>query len=60
MYFKSDTDKYLDRIIAGDLYADGMIDTDSLNTTMTWQGCIAKRTTQLGDEMISFFGIEKS
>lgn len=55
-----DTDKDLDRIIAGDLYADGMIDTDPLNTTMTWQGCIAKRTTQLGDEMISFFGIEKS
>lgn len=52
-------DKSLDNIVIKDLYADGLIDTDSLNTTMTLNGCLSKRTTDLGDNMISFFGIEK-
>ena len=54
------TDKNIDNIVVRDLYADGMINTDSLNVTITWQDCIAKKTTQLGDDMISFFGIEKA
>ena len=55
-----DTDRDVEQIIVRDLYNDGMINTDSLNTMMTWEGCIAKRTTSLGYDMISFFGIEKS
>ena len=48
----------LDRIINRDLYLDGMIDTESLSVTVTGNGCLEKRTTALGDDMISFFGIE--
>ena len=48
----------LDRIINRDLYLDGMIDTESLSVTVTGKGCLEKRTTALGDDMISFFGIE--
>lgn len=54
-----DSDRDLDKIIIRDLYADGMIDTESLNASMTWSGCISKRTTRLGDDMIIFFGIDK-
>ena len=50
-------DKSLNKIIIQDLYRDGLINTDSYNSTMTWNGCISKRTTALGDEMISFFNI---
>ena len=35
------------------------IKIESLNTTMSLSGCLSKRTTDLGDNMISFFGIEK-
>lgn len=52
-------DKSLDNIIIRDLHSDGLIDTDSLNTTISYDGCLSKRTTDLGDNMISFFGIEK-
>lgn len=52
-------DKSLDNIVIKDLHADGLIDTDSLNSTMTRDGCLSKRTTDLGDNMITFFGIEK-
>lgn len=52
-------DKSLDSIIIKDLHDDGLIDSDSLNTTMSLNGCLSKRTTDLGDNMISFFGIEK-
>jgi len=51
--------KELDRIIIRDLYADGLSDSDSLSGTMTLQGCLTKRTTPLGDDMIEFFKIEK-
>lgn len=50
----------LDRIIVRDLYADGMISTDSLFTTATVDGCLEKKTTSLGDAMISFFGINNN
>lgn len=47
----------LDRIIVRDLYADGMITTDSLFGMTTVEGCLEKKTTSLGDNMINFFGI---
>lgn len=49
----------LNNIIIHDLFHDGMISTDSLNTSCTVQGAISKHTTDLGDKMIDFFGIEK-
>ena len=53
------TDKSLDRIVIRDLYADGFIDTDSLNAMVSSSGMVEKHTTSLGDDMIEFFGIEK-
>lgn len=50
--------KDLDGVIVRDLYNDGLINTNSLNATMTGRGCLEKRTTRLGDDMIKFFGIE--
>lgn len=37
-----------------DLFNDGLMNTQSINVTMTSQGMVAKRTTQLGDEFLSF------
>ena len=37
-----------------DLYNDGLMTTQSINVTMTVQGMLAKRTTELGDEFLSF------
>lgn len=37
-----------------DLYNDGLMNTQSINVSMTAQGMVAKRTTQLGDEFLSF------
>lgn len=37
-----------------DLYNDGLMNTQSINVTMTGQGMVAKRTTALGDEFLSF------
>lgn len=54
-----DRDKSLDNIVIRDLYSDGLINTDSLNATMSSSGVVAKRTTGLGDDMIEFFGIER-
>lgn len=52
-------DKSLDNIIIRELYADGLITTDSLFTMTTSHGMLEKKTTALGDEMIKFFSIEK-
>ncbi len=54
-------DKSLDNIVIQDLHSDGFInvDSNSLNTTSTSAGMLEKRTTGLGDDMISFFGITK-
>ncbi len=52
-------DKSLDNVIIRDLYADGLINTDSLNSTVSKNGMLEKRTTALGDDMIQFFGIIK-
>ncbi len=37
-----------------DLYLDGLVTSDSLNSTMTPNGMVAKRTSALGDEFLSF------
>ena len=55
-YYSKDNE-VLDRIIVNDLYADGMITSDSLFTMATVQGCLEKQTSNLGDAMIDFFGI---
>lgn len=52
-------DKSLDNIIIRDLHADGLITTDSLNVTMSSSGILEKRTTDLGDDFIRFFSIDK-
>lgn len=55
-YYGNDNEP-LDRLVIRDLHVDGMINTDSLFTTVTYQGSVEKKTTQLGDDMIAFFGI---
>lgn len=55
-YYSNDNEA-LDRIVVKDLYADGMINTDSLFVSATVDGCFEKKTTLLGDAMIDFFGI---
>lgn len=37
-----------------DLYIDGMVNTENLNCTMTSSGMVAKRTTKLGDQFLTF------
>jgi len=55
-YYSNDNEA-LDRIIVKDLYADGMISSDSLFGMATVDGCLEKKTTPLGDAMIDFFGV---
>ena len=55
-YYSKDNEA-LDRIIANDLEADGMITSGSLFGMATADGCFEKKTTLLGDAMIDFFGI---
>jgi len=55
-YYSKDNEA-LDRIIANDLEADGMITSGSLFGMATVDGCFEKKTTLLGDAMIDFFGI---
>jgi len=55
-YYSNDNEA-LDRIVVKDLYADGMITTDSLFVMASVDGCLEKKTTLLGDAMIDFFGI---
>ena len=52
-------DRSIDNIIIRDLYLDGLINSDSLNGSMTKDGMLAKRTTELGDDLIEFFNIKK-
>ena len=42
------------RKIYKDLYLDGMVNTEDLNITITGNGMIAKRTTDLADELLNF------
>ncbi len=43
------------KVIWGDLYQRGLISTDSLGTTMSRDGMLAPRTTELGSQLIDFF-----
>ena len=45
--------EFIDKIVR-DLYADKLMDTDSINCTMTSQGMVASRTTSWGNQFISF------
>lgn len=42
-----------------DLFLDGLVNTENLNATMTGNGMIAKRTTELGDEFLEFILAKK-
>lgn len=42
-----------------DVYLDGLVNTESLNVSMTSNGMEAKRTTALGDEFLKFILISK-
>lgn len=42
------------KVIWGDLYQRGLINTDGLGTTMSRQGILARRTTELGAKLIDF------
>jgi len=42
------------KVIWGDLYQRGLINTESLGTTMSRQGILARRTTDLGSKLIDF------
>ena len=55
-YYSKDNEA-LDRIIANDLEADGMITSGSLFWMATVDCCFEKKTTLLWDAMIDFFGI---
>ena len=55
-YYSNDNEA-LDRIVVKDLYAEGMITTDSLFGMASVDGCLEKKTTPQGDSMIDFFGI---
>jgi len=37
-----------------DLYLRGLVNTDGLNTMMTLDGIVSKRTTNLGDQFLKF------
>lgn len=50
-------DALIDKIIK-DLYLDGMLGTDSLNVSMTSDGMIASRTTDLGNQFIRFISYD--
>lgn len=42
------------RKIYKDLFVDGMVNTEDLNVTMTGNGMVAKRTTDLADELLGY------
>ena len=42
------------RLVWQDLYRNGLLSTDSLGTTMTVSGMLAKRTTDIGDKFVAF------
>lgn len=47
-------DNYLFDKVFNDVYSDGMVSTNQLNTSMTGHGMVSKRTTKLGDDFLSF------
>jgi len=42
-----------------DLYQKGLLNTDSLHTMMTWNGMLARRTTDLGEKFLGFISEKK-
>jgi hypothetical protein len=53
-YPKLQNQKELYELIWKDLYRNGLLNTDSLGTTMTGGGMLAKRTTAIGDAFVKF------
>lgn len=46
-------EKYVDKIVK-ELYSDGLMTTESLNTTMSASGMVACRTSEMGNDFIRF------
>lgn len=46
--------QHIYKVIWGDLYQRGLINTDGLGTTMSREGILARRTTELGSQLINF------
>lgn len=46
-------EKYVDKIVK-ELYSDGLMTTESLNTMMTADGMVASRTSEIGKDFIRF------
>ena len=42
------------RQVCKDLFATGLINTESIGATMTWDGILSKRTTDFGDNFLKF------
>ena len=55
----SNHDNAIDKKAINDLYADGMITSNSLSAMCTVEGAFSKMTSELGDDFISFFGLTK-
>lgn len=52
-------DNLILKVAITDMYSDGLINNNSLNTTQTIVGAFAPQTTDLGNDFIQFFGIDK-
>ena len=52
-----DKDEYVNRIVK-ELYADGLMSTGGLDVTMTGDGMVASRVTDMGNEFIKFIAEE--
>lgn len=48
------------QLVWKDLYRNGLLNTDSLGTTMSASGMLAKRTTSFGDEFVNFISCPES
>lgn len=51
--------KPLYKLVWGELYRNGLFNTDSLGATMTADGMLAKRTTPIGDAFVNFISDPK-
>ena len=45
--------------ISKDLYQKGLLNTDGLHTMMSWNGMLARRTTDLGEKFLAFISEQK-
>lgn len=46
-------EKYVDKIVK-ELYSDGLMTTENLNTTMSASGMVASRTSEMANDFIRF------